>query len=187
MDRAAVLHLWAEIGAEAVSASQRWILSAMQQQGPCLVTMLWRILGNEADVCDAYQETFLNLTYHFEGRRKPRHVRNYLYRVAMNTAISMLRRRRLQQTLQHTLRQHYAGDDSLIYDIDLDSYALQEQLRKAICSLPESLADVVILRDLAELPYAEVAQILGISAGTARVYRHKAVKALTVLMAEKEQ
>lgn len=187
MDKTAVLHLWDGIGAEAVSASQRWILSAMQQHGPYLVMMLWRILGNEADVCDAYQETFLNLTYHFEDRRKPRHVRNYVYRVAMNTAISMLRRRRLRQTLQHTLHQHSAAAGSLHYGIDLDSYALQEQLRKAISSLPDTLADVVILRDLAELPYVEVAQILGISAKTARVYRHKAVKALAVLMAEKEQ
>ena len=46
---------------DAVARSQRWVLTAMQHHGAALVGMLWRILGNEQDVCDAYQETFLRL------------------------------------------------------------------------------------------------------------------------------
>ncbi len=64
----------------------------MQSWGPELVTMLWRILGNEQDVCDAYQNTFLKLA-HFEGGRKPEHIKAYVFRSAANVAISMLRRR----------------------------------------------------------------------------------------------
>ena len=40
---------------------QRWILSTMSRYGHELVNLLWRILGNEQDVCDAYQTTFLHL------------------------------------------------------------------------------------------------------------------------------
>jgi RNA polymerase sigma-70 factor (ECF subfamily) len=159
----------------------------MQEHGPYLVTMLWRILGNEADVCDAYQDTFLHLTYHFEQRRRPRHIRNYLYRTALNTALSMLRRRRLQQTMQETLRKECFESVTTDYAADLDSRALQQTLRESISRLPEPLADVIVLRDLAQLPYSEVGQILGIRPGTARVYRHKAVQALASLMAQKDR
>ena len=37
--------------------------------------MLWRILGNEQDVCDAYQNTFLQLA-HYENGQKPEHLRS---------------------------------------------------------------------------------------------------------------
>ena len=55
------------------------------------------------------------------------------------------------------------------YAHELDTKLLQERLRSAVSRLPEYLREVVILRDLAELPYAGVGKILGISAATARV------------------
>ena len=56
--------IWDFAVSETVDKSQQWILSTMQQHGPELVTMLWRILGNEQDVCDAYQSTFLQLAHY---------------------------------------------------------------------------------------------------------------------------
>jgi RNA polymerase sigma factor (sigma-70 family) len=186
MDRTLVAQLWQGSLAQSVAASQRWVLAAMQQNGPGLVTMLWRILGSEHDVCDAYQDTFLHLANHFEGRRRPDNIRSYLYQTAMNTAISMLRRRRLQQNYQQALRQEAAVCRPVDYGRPIDARALQEDLRKAIARLPEYLANVVVLRDLAELPYAEVGRALGISTAAARVYRHKAIQVLASMMAEKE-
>jgi len=70
--------------------------------------------------------------------------------------------------------------------IELDSKYLQESLRGGIAQLPEHLRSVVTLHDLAELSYAQVGKILGITAATARVYRCKAIQLLTVLMNKKE-
>ena len=167
------------------TASQRWILTAMQQHGSALVSMLWRILGNEQDVCDIYQETFLRLA-HLEGRAKPENVRAYLFRTASNTAISMLRREQLKTNYQHQLHTNYksAARDPAGY---LDAKDLQRQLRDAIAKLPDYLGDVVILRDLAEMPYDQVAKILGINPAAARVYRHKALKLLADWMSESEK
>ena len=61
---------------------------------------------------------------------------------------------------------------------DLDAKYLQTKLRSAIAQLPDYLKDVVVLRDLAEMPYAQIGKILGIPAATARVYRFKAVNLL---------
>ena len=171
--------IWDSALASAVDESQRWILSAMQHHGQELVTMLWRILGNDQDVCDAYQSTFLQLA-HYKGRQKPKHVKAYLFRVAGNTAVSMLRHRIAERTRLPAVAG--AGKDATSPVKELDSKYLQENLRYYITQLPEHLRNVVTLRDLAELPYPQVARILGISAGTARVYRCKAIQLLAVWM-----
>jgi RNA polymerase sigma factor (sigma-70 family) len=69
---------------------------------------------------------------------------------------------------------------------EVDSEYLQEALRRCIAQLPEHLRNVVTLRDLAELSYVQVGRILGISAGTARVYRCKAVQLLAMWMSKEE-
>jgi len=178
-----------------VDESRRWVLSAMQSHGQELVTMLWRILGNEQDVCDAYQNTFLRLA-HYEGRGKPEHIKAYIFRSASNTAISMLRRRAAERrrlsslgvlTDQRRRAAPYSRDASSPAN-EIDSKYLQDALRCCIAQLPEHLRNVVTLRDLAELSYAQIGRILGISSATARVYRCKAIQLLAVWMnKEKEE
>lgn len=171
-------------GADAVGSSQRWLLTSMQQYGPALVTMLWRILGNEQDVCDAYQDTFLHLA-HLPNKKKPANVRAYLFRTASNRAISMLRQKQLQRKHQQHLMDEYQPPRSHPGD-DLDAAALQQRLRDAISQLPEYLGDVIMLHDLAQMPYAQVANVLGIRTSAARVYRHKAIKRLAEWMSQTE-
>ena len=187
MDAAILRELWQGGLVEAVPASQRWVLTAMQHHGPGLVNMLWRVLGDEHDVCDIYQDTFLHLANYFENRPRPRNARAYLYRTAMNTAVSLLRRRKLQKQYQQTVRQQQTAEEFHVdYGRQLDTRALRQQLRDAIAKLPEYLADVILLRDLAELPYEEVSSILGITRAAARVYRHKAITMLAAIMAKEE-
>ncbi len=167
-----------------VDASQRWILTAMQKHGQGLVTMLWRILGNEHDVCDAYQQTFLNLAhYQHQGRQKPRNVQAFLYRTAANTAISTLRYKKRTQRSMRLLSTAAPQRHDVDPAHDLDVKELQAKLRTAVSRLPDYLREVIVLHELAELPYQEVSKILGISAATARVYRCKAITLLAAIMA----
>jgi len=175
--------IWDFAVPETIAESQRWILSAMQKYGQELVTMLWRILGNEQDVCDAYQQTFLQLA-HNEVGRKPGCVKAYIFRVANNVAISMLRRRIVERNM---LSRPVATIKSLSSPAnEIDSMYLQEILRGYIAQLPEHLRNVITLRDLAELSYSQISKILGISPATARVYRCKAIQLLSVWMGKEE-
>jgi RNA polymerase sigma-70 factor (ECF subfamily) len=171
--------LWDSAALEAVDESQRWILAAMRHHGHELVTMLWRILGNEQDVCDAYQTTFLRLAHHEDGL-KPKWVRAYLFRTASNTAISMLRQRIVERKALSSVVQ--PAEDTQDVQIDINVKHLTENLRYHVAQLPEHLRNVVMLRDFGELSYAEVARVMGISVGTARVYRCKAVQLLATWM-----
>jgi len=157
----------------------------MRNHGPALVGLLWRILGNEQDVCDTYQDTFLRLA-HYEGGRKPNNVKAFLFRTASNTAISALRRRTQHLKACNVLAFRLGGRSCPSPVDEIDSKQLRQQLRNGITRLPENLRNVIVLRDLAELPYGQVANILGISVNTARVYRCRGIKWLSTWMARRE-
>ncbi len=176
-------HIWDFPVDAAVEQNQRWVLAAMQRHGQDLVTMLWRILGNEQDVCDAYQNTFLKLAHHHR-QKKPKHIKAYLFRTAGNVAISMLRRRTAEKNRIAHAEIPNKNPDSPFNE--LDARYLQEELRDCIAKLPEHLRNVIALRDLAEMPYSQVGRMLGISTATARVYRCKAVQLLALWMGRKE-
>ena len=175
---------WDFAAVRSADQSQRWVLAAMQSHGPGLVTMLWRILGNEQDLCDAYQQTFLKLA-HYQDRQKPDNVQAYLFRTAANTAISMLRQKKVRLKYKKTFEKTKTTR-TVNYGSDLDAKFLQQKLRAAITKLPEYLREVIVLRDLAELPYERVSRILGIKAATARVYRSKAITLLASWLNKEE-
>lgn len=182
LDRAVTYDLlWDSAECRVVDESQRWIITAMQRYGHELVTLLWRILGNEQDVCDAYQTIFLRLAHH-DGGQKPRRVRAYLFRTASNTAISVLRRRLAERKMLSGMQREARECEG--HDASFDGRHLAESLRRHLAQLPEHLRNVVTLRDFGELSYREVARIMGISVGTARVYRCKAVQVLAEWMNE---
>jgi RNA polymerase sigma factor (sigma-70 family) len=176
---------WDFAAAESVVASQRWVLSAMQKHGSPLVSTLWRILGNEQDVCDAYQDTFLQLA-HFRGGQKPDHIKAFVFRTASNIAISMLRRRKVHEKAFQKIASQAQKAQQTNPSTELDSKRLQEDLRDNITRLPDRLRSVIVLKDLAELSYPQVASILSIAVPTARIYRCRAVRLLSTWMARRE-
>ncbi|HEY3246328.1 MAG TPA: sigma-70 family RNA polymerase sigma factor [Phycisphaerae bacterium] len=167
-----------------VAESQRWILTLMRKQGLAVIQMLWRMLGAEADVLDAYQSAICQLTGQGE-RSITTNPAGYFYRCAMNAGIEILRAR--QQRNEHSpavaafQRQRYEHPSAACI---VDQRETVENLRQAIGRLPQQLRSVIILHDLAEISYARVARILNIGVNTARLYRCQAVARLGDLMAE---
>ena len=180
--------IWDLTGSESIATDQKWVLSAMQKYGPELINMLWRILGNEQDVCDAYQDIFLQLA-HFEdaqlNKGKPSHIKAYLFSTANNIAISMLRRKIAERNRIANSAVDRIEDNTPVKE--LDSKYMQETLRDCITKLPDHMRSVLVLHDLAELPYTQVSKILNISTGSARVYRCKAIQLLAVWMSKEER
>ncbi len=165
------------------SCSQGWVLVAMHQHGRALIDMLWRILGNEEDVCDAYQDTFFRLAHVKEGQ-KPDHIKAYLFRTASNTAISIIRQKNQFNKARERIADRERGRTVMDGSGELELEEIRERLRERIAQLPDHLREVVVLRDLAEIPYRQISRILGISQGTARVYRRRAIVQLGTMMAD---
>jgi len=160
---------------------QRLLLSVMEKHGPGLVQMLWRVLGNQADVTDAYQETFCRLAVLLhEG--KSWNKKGFIYRMAANIAIDMLRRKKRELAAEeHLGRMPREQTDPASTVVQRDEL---EQLQAAIGELPEHLRQVLLLREFGELDYGAVASALGITAASARQFRHRAVLMLAERLRE---
>ncbi|GEM_PF-826672 len=160
-----------------------WVVRAMQEEGPGLLRMLWRMLGREADVMDAYQDCFCRLAA-CEGRQSPRRARAYVYRTAANIAVDLLRTRTRQDAHRPAAAAAIASrrESAVPEATDDHNTVLRDRLRACLGALPPHLRSVVVLRDLGQLPYERVARILNIDATTARVYRRHAVVRLAQMM-----
>ena len=118
--------------------------------------------GNDADAADATQEALIAIATRldrFDGRSK---FTTWLHRVATNACLDELRRRRRRPVpVEEVLpRVEATSADAGVADrLDIDA---------ALAGLPEDFRVAVILRDLCDLDYAAIAEVLGLPPGTVR-------------------
>lgn len=174
-------NLLGAIDLSTVRVDQAWVLTTMRKDGPALVRLLWRMLGCEADVLDAYQDCFCKLIAYSEktGRRPER---SFVFRVAINAGRDIGRKRRVRSEHFAAVAEQWRRRDEQRAPAPPSEGLVVEELRAAIESLPDRLREVITLRDLAELSYRDVSKILKITVGTARVYRREAIVALSKRM-----
>jgi RNA polymerase sigma factor (sigma-70 family) len=121
------------------------------------------ILANAQDADDAVQNTLIKALAGLRRGERVMAVRPWLYRIAHNEAISLLRRRRPASELVATVADHALGP--------AETVAVREEMRAvlhAIGELPDRSRDAFLLREVAGMRHAEVAEVLGTSAGNAR-------------------
>jgi len=175
----------AELAAADGAASQGWLLSLLQRDGPGVVAVLWRMLGREQDVLDVYQSVVCRLASRGAGRMGSDRGA-YFYRSAINAAIELVRRRRREASRRSTAAEYARRSPLDESGATLEHLRLVERTRHAVLGLPPHLRDVIILHDLAGLNYQRVASILNITSGTARVYRRQAIVRLSVKLSKEE-
>jgi len=140
---------------------------------------MWRLVRryvkSDADAADVTQLAFVRAFRGLATFRGTATVRSWLYRIAINCALSWLRDHRREQPAEiaedaliasnPALAQISAGDD-------------RAQLRRAIAELPPKQKLVLELRVFDDLSFREVAELADCSENTAKVNFHYAVKRL---------
>jgi len=128
-----------------------------------------RIAGSSRDADDAAQEAMISIVRaldRFDGRSA---FSTWIYRIATNAALDELRRRNRRPAL-HAVR----DDESTPEIVDPDaerryqSVADRQAIDAALAGLPEDFRTAVVLRDVADLDYAEIAEVLQIPVGTVK-------------------
>jgi RNA polymerase sigma-70 factor (ECF subfamily) len=140
-----------------------------RKSGP-LLQLAWRVVGDREDARDIVQLTFLRAWEH-RGLYNPRFSPNtWLYRIATNLGIDLLRSRSAKHRQSEPVRSHFVR----LADLSRSSMGELEdrEVTKILHELAEELSErqraVFILREVEGLPSAQVAEILGCRASTVR-------------------
>ena len=143
--------------------------------------LAYRYLRSEADAKDLTQRTFLKVYGALPRFRAEASFRTWIYRIAINLCLNELRDRKRGESSDRP----ELIDQALSPPPDtesLDAKARGEWLRRAIASLPPKQRMVLELRIYDELPFREVAELVGSSENAAKVNFHHAVKRLRALV-----
>jgi RNA polymerase sigma-70 factor, ECF subfamily len=149
-----------------------------RHQAP-LYNFCLRMLGQSEDAADVAQETFVQLYSHLGRLDEREPIAPWLFRVARNRCIDVIRRRRTVPLAtaddSGDRPAHFdPADDEPLPEELAERADLQRLLASAIDSLPPAYAEVVSLRYAGERSFAEIAQILDCDEGAARVRFHRA-------------
>lgn len=139
-----------------------------------ILRLCYRITGNLEDASDVSQETFLKAYLargRFRGNSSPD---SWLYRIAVNQCYDFLKKNR-----KHAWNRSDAEAESSSSgnpENRMMNSEIRREIRKALLKLPRKQMNVFALRTNEEFSFREIAEILGISEGSAKVNYHFAVK-----------
>jgi RNA polymerase sigma-70 factor (ECF subfamily) len=126
-----------------------------------------RITGNQADADDAAQDALIGIVRaigRFDDRAR---FSTWAYRVAVNASLDELRRRRRRPLLPGDLRED-ARTTSGGGSPSPESATARVDVDAALAQLTPEFRAAVVLRELCQLDYAEIAEVLEVPIGTVR-------------------
>ena len=149
--------------------------SDAMQYAPQLYSAAMRMTRNSADAEDLVQETYLRAYRSFATFQEGTNLRAWLFRILTNTFINTYRakQRRPQESELGDLEDLYMY--KRIANINPASRSAEDQLfdlftddevKKALEELPDNFRLPVLLADVQDFSYKEIAQILDIPIGT---------------------
>lgn len=146
-----------------------------------LYSYAFYLTGNRDESNDLLQETYLKAYRFFDKFQRGSNAKAWLYRVMRNTFINEYRRvQRLPEIVEYDeqISPHQMVPQSVddMNDIreKIDRQMFDDDISEAITSLPEKFKSVIVLRDVEDLPYEEIAEALEIPVGTVRSRLHRA-------------
>jgi len=157
----------------AVGGDERAFAAIFRRYHQPLYRFCLAIVGNPEDAQDALQNTMIKVLRALPGEERKIDLKPWLYRIAHNESIDLLRRRR--ETRQLDVEQVAPG-----YGLAEDA-ATRERLRRLLVDLrelPERQREVLVMREMSGLDFEEIAVAIGSSAAVARQTLYEARQSL---------
>ncbi|MBR5060594.1 MAG: sigma-70 family RNA polymerase sigma factor [Prevotella sp.] len=150
-----------------MTTTEKRFAQTVAEHKSTIYTVCYMFSKDEDEVNDLFQETLVNLWKGFEGFEQRSDIKTWIYRIALNTCISLERKKKRTPTTRLTM------DINLFEDRDEDTRQV-DMLHKRISKL-QPFDRAIVLLWLEELNYEEIGQIVGITAKnvSVRLYRIK--------------
>jgi len=137
-------------------------LVSIHTQG--VMNVIYRMCGDAQVAEDAAQEAFIQAWLHLASYRPQTSLRNWLYRIAVNAAMDIMRKEKriLPSAIEDLpLTDSHPGPEALLFQTERTAL-----VQKTILALPDLSRAVLVLREYEELSYHEIAETLDIPVGT---------------------
>ena len=151
-----------------------------------ITNFLFRFLNDYEEAVDLAQETFVRVYFALDRYHTEYAFSTYIYKIASNLAISELRRRKRRRLVSLTGLfsgeddadvEYQPADERILPEAELIERERNATISRAIASLPDKYRLPIVLRDIEDCSYEEVAAILELGLGTtkSRISRARAL------------
>lgn len=147
-----------------------------------LVSTLWFLLGNTEDAQEVAQEVFLRCWRTRSQLAEIRDLRAWIFRIGLNAARDVQRsswRRRVKPLLGENIMQLA---DGAVANQAVEDQETLERIRQGVLQLRPEEKEVFLLRQNAELSYAEIAALRNCPIGTVKTQMRRALEKLQKLV-----
>ena len=149
-----------------------------------IFNLIYRLLGNYDEAAEVAQEVFLSAFKSIHQFRGEANFSTWLYRIGLNHAST--RRKSLQSSQQRHIPldgTEVIADGAVDPAKNVEHKEIQQRVQQALNSLDPEDARIVLLRDLQDIPYEDLAEMLDIPVGTVKSRLHRARQALKTSLA----
>jgi RNA polymerase sigma-70 factor, ECF subfamily len=168
-----------------VQSSEATLVGLYEQFRRPIYSYAYRLLSSQEDADDVTQEVFVRAFVSWDALHEREHLSAWLYRIATNLCVDLLRRRKRVSWKLLGARSHGEQSSENIVCNDLSVFlsdsggipeiAERELIHMVLKRLPVDFAVVLVLSAAQGVPYQEIAEIIGISpqATATRISRAK--------------
>jgi len=138
-----------------------------------LVNFVYKFVGDKDVSIDIVQDTMIKFYLNKDSYKSFAKFSTWIYTIAGNLAKNELKRQKRRKILSFNNnddeKQLQIEDKSFVQpDREADSLVKGEIIKKALLKVREVYREVVVLRDIQELSYEEIAEVTGLTIGTVK-------------------
>ncbi len=191
----AVHYLDAELVRRFKQGDQSAFASIVERYQDRVYTQSYRWMGDRQIAEEVAQDVFLALFKSLHNFRGDARLSTWIYRVVINHCKNRKLYRKRRHTDRHEPLEGTRGDDDAPKrqiaadqpgtDADTHRSEAADLVRDALQRLDPEQRRIIVLRDVQDLSYEEIAEILGLARGTVKSRLHRARSTLASVLSEK--
>lgn len=153
-----------------------------------------RLTGDADDAADCTQKTFIKVYQRVNGLKNPAALKSWLYQIALNQCRDELKRRdrfrflrfgstsEMDSDTEFSIPEPMSTDERTNPEVSLQRSQLRIMIDAALDKIPAEQREVVVMKELQQLTFPEIAVILGISENTIKSRLYYGLKAMQKLL-----